>query len=72
MGAFFGLDIGSNEIKALQASKLGGGYKVDRFAAQVIAGKDPVEVIKAVIKKPRLDLRPKSMWLCRRVRYIPE
>ena len=54
MGAFFGLDIGSNEIKALQASKLGGGYKVDRFAAQVIAGKDPVEVIKAVIKEAKI------------------
>lgn len=51
MSSFFGLDIGSNEIKALQASKDKVGYKVEHFAAQAIQGRDPIEVIKAVVKE---------------------
>lgn len=51
MGTFFGLDIGSNEIKALQAEKAEQGFKLKHFASLPIQDQDPVEVIKAVIKE---------------------
>jgi type IV pilus assembly protein PilM len=51
MGTFFGLDIGSSEIKALEVQKVDQGFKLKHFAAMPIQGKDSVEVIKAVIKE---------------------
>ncbi len=51
MSSFFGLDIGTAEIKALEAQKVSEGFKLKHFAAQQIEGKDPAEVIKAVVKE---------------------
>ncbi len=54
MGTFFGLDIGSSQIKALQAQKHEQGYKIKHFATADIQGKDQVEVIKSVVKEANI------------------
>jgi len=54
MGNFFGLDIGSSQIKALEAQKSEQGFKLKHFSSAYIEGKDPVKVIKSVIKEARI------------------
>lgn len=56
MGSFFGLDIGSSQVKALQAQKHETGYKVNHFATENIKGRDLVEVIKSVVKEAGIKL----------------
>lgn len=51
MSSFFGLDIGSNQVKVLQAEKVNQGFKVIKSAAVMIQPMGLVETIKSVIKE---------------------
>lgn len=51
MSTFFGLDIGSNQVKVLQAEKVSQGFKVIKSAAIVIQPTGLAETIKLAIKE---------------------
>lgn len=52
MGSFFGLDIGSSEIKVLKAKKHDQGYELDKFArVDIKEGQDQAEVIKQAVEE---------------------
>lgn len=51
MAKTFGLDIGSDSIKALQAEKAKQGFKLLHFASLSSTGEDQAELIKQVVKE---------------------
>ena len=51
MSSFFGLDIGTSQVKALQAVKAETGFSVKHFAVENIQGRQVAEVVKSVVKE---------------------
>lgn len=54
MSSFFGLDIGSSQVKVLQAQKHETGYLVKHFAALNIQGRKVEEVVKSAVKEAEI------------------
>ncbi len=56
MASFFGLDLGSSQIKVAQAESSGQGFKLQRLAVESMINETETETISKVIKTAGIRL----------------
>ena len=56
MASFFGLDLGSSQIKVAQAKKAGQGFKLAHLAVESVVNETEAEAIKKVVKSAGIKL----------------